>query len=167
MASVALPSFCPWTHFQSMQYSWLNVQLNCQPVKAASVGSSIYNLCPRSRAHAECSQSPPISDRFASPPLIHPTTPSIHHPQHLRHPLHLTNFYRATPSTSPPNSPPPSSPGDVGMLVTHRSSSAPPPRSELLLSNRTLPPFPSTLLLPFLTIVCALSSPCFRLSFTS
>ena len=101
LASVTLASFCPWTHFQSMQYSWLNVQLNCQPVKAASVGSSIYNLCPRSRAHAECSQSPPISDRFASPPLIHPTTPSIHHPQHLRHPLHLTNFYRATPSKLP------------------------------------------------------------------
>ena len=42
------------------------------------------------------------------------------------------------------------------------SSAKPPPRSELLLSNRTLPPFPSLpLLLAFPTI--ALDSPCFRL----
>ena len=114
-------------------------------MKAASVGSSIYNLFSRSPAHSECSQSPVISDRFASPPLIYPTTPYIHPPTytpytpsicpttpHLScYPLHLPSnpsslYLPNNPFTYPPNSlSPPTSPGDVGMLVTHRSLAAP------------------------------------------
>ena len=129
-----------------MQYSCLLAQCSTQPsnggraVKAASVGSSIYNLSSRSPAHSECSQSPVISDRFASLPCY--PSPSTHlHPIYSldlpNYPpsimlsptpnlqlflLYLPNY----PFTYPPNSPsPPTSPGDVGKLVTHRRQAAP------------------------------------------
>ena len=79
---------------KAMQYSCLLAQCSTQPsnggraVKAASVGSSIYNLSSRSPAHSECSQSPVISDRFASLPYY--PSPSTH--LHPIYSLDLPNY---------------------------------------------------------------------------